>query len=204
MNSPNPYKAPQGQIDTRSSDMPDLIATARFIFTQDHFMETLNRIRSQSRLRRAWLWFRYIPVTFFMLGALMILFAPLVSSPIDRAPSFLMSLSMFAFLLALSVLCYVPHKFDDFLLKRQFKKSPFRDAEYEFTISQEGFAAVSDVDKSVTKWPVFSGVVVFDDGLLLCRVGNAANWLPRDAFEDNNYENAIKILSSRFELQHAT
>ena len=139
-----------------------------------------------------------------MLLAFMIPLAAVSNTPSPRATSLPVLILILLLMLALSALCFFPHRIDNFFVKRQFVKSPFRGAEYEIKISQEGFAAVSDVDESVTKWPAFSGVVVFDDGLLLCRPGNAANWLPRNAFENNNYEIAIEILSSRFKLQHAT
>ena len=141
---------------------------AELVYTERHLMDSLNRMRSQSSGRRLWTWLRYVPASIFgavAIGALI-------------AQHFLTAIVM----ISLVVLCFLSKGIDDYLAKRTFKKSAFRDVKYTLKISHEGFDAESEIDQSTVKWSVFSNAVFFNDGILLQHVSKMVTWIPDCSF----------------------
>ena len=201
MNKANPYESPRAQ-DSAPENKTNITAEARFVFTQEHFLETLDNLRSQNKLRKVLLRVRYLPAIFLLFSACVAVLSPISAN----SPSFwsiFHAWSIASLLIALAALCLFIRQVNVFFAKRQFQKSPFKNIEYTICLSDEGFAAKSLIDESLIKWSLISSVIVFPDGLLLCRPGNMANWLPEEAFFEEDYSKAIELLSCKFRLIHS-
>jgi hypothetical protein len=166
MENVNPYDPPRTEShDSVDVDAgPDGTITARFFFTPQHLINTLTRYRSQHSGRRVWLWFRYVAAVIFLFVAVVGLFIPQYAAS--------------AFMVALAIFMFFPHKIDDYLASRSFRKSPQFGAQQILHLSDDGFRAESEIEKTELKWTAFSKAVIFHDGVLLYRGPKMVNWIP--------------------------
>ncbi|WP_236621375.1 hypothetical protein, partial [Rhodopirellula sallentina] len=108
----NPYEPPQSAPPTEAGACINSIGTitSRFHFTPEHLIETLARFRSQGSGRWLWRWFRYFAATVFLFVAIIGWFVPQYWAS--------------AFMVVLTIVMFFPHKIDDYLATRNFKRSP--------------------------------------------------------------------------------
>jgi len=90
-----------------------------------------------------------------------------------------------ALMVAFTIFMFFPHKIDNFLATRNFKKSPHFNAEQTLFFSEDGFRTESEIENADMKWAAFAKAVIFDDGVLLYRGTDAVNWIP-DATPDGD------------------
>lgn len=167
----NPYEPPTPASTTKedaaAGDSGAL--TARVLFTSEHLIETLTRYRSQHLGRRIWKWFRYAAALVFLIVAVIGFFIPQYGASV--------------FMLALAIFMFFPHKIDDFLAQRNFRKSPHYNTQQMILLSDGGLYSKSEVQESTLKWTAFSRAVIFRDGVLMFQGPKTVHWLPDRAFE---------------------
>jgi len=190
MENTNPYQAPPaGSIRKQERKYPCSVQ-AEFVYTQQHLIDSIDRLRSQSLLRRLWLWLRYVVAAIFSM----------VGTGLLITQAFYGSLLM----MGLVILCFCSKKVDDYFIKRQFQKSPYRNVKYTIEMSDEGFSANSDIDQSLLKWPAFTGALIFDDGILIQQGSGMVNWLPNDSFTQvDGHDIARDLLSTKMTVTNA-
>jgi len=166
MESMNPYDSPRADSQHGTIFDTGSVGTiaSRFVFTPEHLVDTLERFRSQHPARQWWRWFRYFAALIFVLVALAGLFVP--------------QHWVSAFMAALAIFMFFPHKIDDYLATRNFRKSPHCNAEQAIYLSDDGFRAESEIEQTTIKWSAFTNAVIFDDGVLLYRGPKLVNWIP--------------------------
>ena len=190
MDATNPYQSPSGDAADKQTQESLSSVQAEIVYTQQHLIDSLDRMHSQHSLRRLWLWLRYAVVAIFGTVGLGCLFAQ----------AFFGALLM----MGLIMLCFCSHKIDNFFVKRRFQKSPYRDVKYTIKLSDEGFSAISDLDQSILKWPAFSRVLIFDDGILMQHASGSVNWLPNDSFVPvDGHEIAKALLTAKLTVINA-
>lgn len=174
MESGNPYQPPDDHsVESRPAPAyVDQTVKGKFNFTDDHLVESLRRLRSQSRWRKFWWWFRFLPLSLFvpifviLLLSLHIIFAVVM--------------------LVFSLLCLFPHGIDEFRARRQLRKSPQFNAKFEYELSDAGFRAESEFEKVDFSWSLFSLAVIFPDGVLLYRGTKVIHWIPDASLESTS------------------
>lgn len=164
----NPYDPPLQASITADAGNRDTL-TARFVFSSDHLIETLTRYRSQRFGRWIWNWLRYAAAFVFLVVAVAALFVPQYGASV--------------FMLTSAVFMFFPHKIDDFLAKRNFRKSPHHNTQQMIQLSDDGLYSKSEVQESTLKWTAFSRAVIFHDGVLIFQGPKMVHWLPDRVFE---------------------
>ncbi len=182
MRTLNPYEPLQNdpRTDTGTNITSVGVITSRFRFTPEHLIETLDRFRSQRAGRGLWRWFRRFAAMIFLLVAIVGLLVP----------QFWAS----AFMVALTIFMFFPHKIDDFLATRNFKRSPHYNAEQTLFLSENGLRTESEIENADMKWAAFSKAVIFEDGVLLYRGTNMVNWIPDESLDGNDAAFRLRTL----------
>jgi hypothetical protein len=85
---------------------------------------------------------------------------------------------MALFFIALIVLLLSGHCIDYWILKRRFRKSPYRNEHITITISDGGFHAIGGKSETKLTWEAFTKAAQFRDGFLLFQGPTLFNWLP--------------------------
>lgn len=171
MENVNPYNPPSPASETSGGESPGCFnaVNASFVFSPEHLVETLTRYRSQHLGRRIWRWVRYFAAFIFLVVAFVGLFIPQYGAS--------------AFMLALAVFMFFPHKIDDFLARRNFRKSPHCSTHQTLRFSDEGLRSSSEVHESTLKWSAFSRAVIFNDGVLIFQGPKMVHWIPDTSLE---------------------
>lgn len=171
MESVNPYDPPLA--DSQGIAALDLgsvgAVTSRFLLTPQHLIDTLARYRSQHSGRRLWRWLRFIIAFLFTLVAIAGLFVPQYFAS--------------AIMVAVAIFMFFPHKIDDYLAARSFRKSPHCNGEQVIRLADDGFRAESEIEQTSLKWSAFSNAVILDDGVLLYRGPKMVYWIPDATLE---------------------
>ncbi|GAA5510084.1 hypothetical protein Rcae01_05590 [Novipirellula caenicola] len=187
----NPYDPTVAASETNGSSSDSIgTITSRFTFTSDHLSDSLARYRSQHKGRRIWRWFRYFAAFLFLIVAIFGLFVPQYFAS--------------AFMVALTIFMFFPHKIDDLLARSRFRKSPEYGAQQVVHLSQVGFQAKSEIEETSLKWTAFSKAVIFDDGVLLFRGSNTVNWIADATLECDDDKLRIRdLVSGNVPTNHA-
>lgn len=107
-------------------------------------------------------------------------------------------------MVALTIFMFFPHKIDEYLSTRNFKKSPHYNAEQSIYLSDEGFRTESELEQTNVKWSAFSHAVIFDDGVLLYRGPNTVNWIPDATLDcDDGASRIRRLLAAKLTTNHA-
>jgi hypothetical protein len=85
---------------------------------------------------------------------------------------------------ALVILAFISHRIDYWIIRRAFRKSPFRDELVIIEFTESGFHATSPIQDIKLQWPAFTKVVHFPDGFLLFQGPRTVNWIPFSAIPD--------------------
>jgi hypothetical protein len=85
---------------------------------------------------------------------------------------------------ALVILAFFSQYIDYWMIRRAFRKSPFRDELVTIEFTEPGFHATSPIQDIKLQWPAFTKVVYFPDGFLLFRGPGTVNWIPFSAIPD--------------------
>jgi hypothetical protein len=192
MQNLNPYEPPRSESrnDAGTNETSIGTITARFCFTSEHLIETLDRFRSQQPGRGVWRWFRHFAATIFLLVAMVGLFVPQYWAS--------------AFMVALTIFMYFPHKIDNLLAVRNFKKSPHYNAEQKLFLSEDGFRTESEIENTNVKWAAFAKAVICDDGVLLYRGKNMVIWIPNTTLDgDDAAVRLRKLLDAKLPTNQA-
>jgi len=190
MENTNPYQAPSAGSTSKQEREYPCSVQAELVYTQQHLIDSLDRMRSQNPLRRLWLWFRYVVATIFSIVGIGLLVTQ----------AFYGALLM----MGLVILCFCPKKIDNYFIKRKFQKSPYRNVKYTIELSGEGFSAKSDLDQSILQWRAFTGALVFNDGILLQQGSGMVNWLPNDSFTlGDGHQVARDLLAAKMTVTNA-
>ncbi len=187
----NPYDPPLAESHDIGDVDPSSIGTitSRFSFTSQHLVDTLTRFRSQHSGRRLWRWFRFVAAFIFVLVAIVGLFIPQYFAS--------------AFMVALAIFAFFPHKIDDYLATRNFRKSPHCNAQQIIHLSNDGFRAESEIEQTNLKWAAFSKAVIFNDGVLLYRGPKMVNWIPDATLDSTDGPIRIrKLLTGKLPTNH--
>lgn len=138
--------------------------TASIKFTSDYLIEALQRYRRQHRGR-------YFDLTIKLLA--LVILVPLAIW------SFWHGYIAFAvFFMALGVLMFIAHHADYWLVRRSFRKSPFRDEDATLEFTEAGLHARSPKRDIKIQWSAFTKVAHFRDGFLLLQGPWHFNWIP--------------------------
>ena len=157
-----------------------------FVYSEDYLIESVNRVRSRNKLRGMWLWFRYLPASFFAL----IGFVAIWQQDFFLGP----------LLIGLALLCFLSHKIDNFILKRNLSRSPLSGRN---VLSNDG-RSTTEKENAICKWTVFKEAALFEDGLLLTHFNNSHYWLPRASSKsENDFTSAIELIRSKLTLNKA-
>jgi hypothetical protein len=192
MQALNPYEPPRSESRTDAGTNATSVGTitSRFQFTPEHLIETLDRFRSQRPGRGLWRWFRRFAATIFLLVAIAGLFVPQYWAS--------------AFMVAITIFMFFPHKIDDFLATRNFKKSPHCNAEQTLFLSEDGFRTESEIENTDVKWAAFAKALIFDDGVLLYRGTNMVNWIPDKTLDGDDAAFRLrKLLNAKLPTNQA-
>jgi hypothetical protein len=162
----NPYEPPQGDPLTDAGTNTTSVGTiaSRFRFTTEHFVETLDRLRSQQSERSLWRSLRPLAVTLFLLFA----YGGLLES--QYWITFLMVM--------LTIFMFFPHKVGNHFATRNFEKSPIYNIKNTYFLSEDGFRSESEIGNLDMKWAAFTKAVIFDDGILLYSDTDIGHWIP--------------------------
>lgn len=179
--------APVGK--SPSSELGDSIELS-FVYSVEHFGETLRRFRRQSVADRAWSWVRYV------LAAAIIVFM-----------HYLLSTSRFVLAFPLAVISVFLLFSQAFAIRRAklaFLSSPYRDLRQSMRFGLEGVESNSEFEFSQASWQAFTQAVFFDDGFLLFRGGNLVHWLPYASLENlKDAQRLRELVSSSLPTSHA-
>lgn len=155
-------------------------AVYRFRFSEEHLLTSFRRYRQQVWWRRPFLGLKWLLALPFGAG---IVLATYHGIP-WLAPVFGAVLG--AMLLGWPI--------DAWILRRQFRKSPFHDDEIAFTVSPDGSHILGRNSEVRIGWATFTGARRFKDGLLLFQGPGFFNWLPDTAAADSAaVETAIEL-----------
>ncbi|WP_186776270.1 YcxB family protein [Rubripirellula reticaptiva] len=191
MENLNPYDPPLSESHDIGDINPSSVdtITSRFSFTSQHLIDTLTRFRSQHSGRRLWRWLRWVAAFIFVLVAIAGLFIPQYFAS--------------AFMVALAIFAFFPHKIDDYLATRNFRRSPHCNAQQIIHLSDDGFRAESEIEQTDLKWAAFSKAVIFSDGVLLYRGPKMVNWIPDATLDSTDGPFRIrKLLTEKLPTNH--
>ena len=93
-----------------------------------------------------------------------------------------------------SLIIVFGHKIDQYILKRNVRKSPHVNEELVVSFSEEGFHAKSETTDMKLKWNAFTNLVRVEDGFLLFQGPKFYNWLPDKSLSDPSKLEAIREL----------
>ncbi len=155
-------------------------------FTDDFFIEMLERYRRQHRGRGILLAVKIVAV------ALLLPVAVLVFTLGHTAVAVLFALfapSMF-----------FAHKISYWRTRRNFLKSPFRNEAVTMELSEEGLHVKSETGDSRLIWAAFTQVTHFSDGFLLFSGPGLIRWLPTYALDgESEIRELEKLLREKIE-----
>lgn len=95
------------------------------------------------------------------------------------------------FLIAVTVFVYFAHYVDFWIAKRRHRRSPFCGDTICFHFSCERVSMTAEKSNSDSKWEVFTGGLIFGDGVLLFQGPVLFNWLPFRCLDDPQQQNAL-------------
>ncbi len=173
MNPYLPSAAADAQAEFRHSAFShDREITATIRYSSDHLIEALSRYRSQHTLRKVFGWIRGLIGLAFLVLALLDLLSP--------------PYKLFAILLPLAILLFVPHKIDNFLMRRRLRASPHNGELLTITISSSGLKAVSELQDVHFSWKALTAAVDFPDGILIFHGKQMFHWIPYNSLRDSD------------------
>lgn len=85
-------------------------------------------------------------------------------------------------------------RFDEFIIARRFRKSPYRDERIRIQLSADGFTATGTKSNAQLSWAVFTKALRFDDGFLLFQGPGVFNWLPVRAITEGTAAGAEELI----------
>lgn len=187
----NPYDPPSSTsplaADAETGDIDRITAT--FLFSPEYLVVTLKRYREQHFGFRIWKWVRC------MVAFLLVMFAV--------AGLFIPQYGVSAFMLVCAALMLFPRTIDDFLARRNFRKSPHCNIQQTIQISDAGLQSRSELQESTLKWTAFSRAVIFDDGVLIFQGKKMVNWIPDSALQENGDAAKLrKLVESKLPTNH--
>jgi len=141
--------------------------TYRFRFTDEFLVAAMLKYRSQLWWRRPFQGLKWV-----LALALAGLFALCVAYQL-RWPALAFAAVLGALVLGWPI--------DKALLLWRFRKSPFRDDDLEFTLSDVGVLTVGKTSEIRLAWSAYTKARRFNDGLLLFQGPHLFNWLPDTA-----------------------
>ncbi len=191
MVEPNPYETPRSSLPiTEHADVSTVgIVTARILFTPEHIIETLERYYQQLS------WIRLCRKLIFVASIVFLLFAVLTLFK----QSYIVATVMFIFAVCLSF----THKIDEYLARRNFRRSPYYNTQQTIKLSVEGYQAVSELGDVFLKWSAFTSAVIHQDGVLIYQGPKMVHWIPDSALENAADRLAIRqLLSAKLPTSH--
>ncbi|MBX3729836.1 MAG: YcxB family protein [Candidatus Sumerlaeia bacterium] len=91
--------------------------------------------------------------------------------------------ALFFLVLVLILVSMLLLQIEEWVIRRQFRKSPFRDEDLTIEITEECYRGRSATQDARFQWPLFTRVVHFRDGFLLYQGPSLYYWLPSSVFE---------------------
>ena len=153
------------------------MAEYRFLFDEGFLIQAFRRYRRQHGTRRVLMAIKVVAA---------VLLVPLAVFAVAHRVWWLA-----AFFLALVILMFNAHLIDFFLIKRQFRKSPYRDEHVVITLAAEGVHAVSSKSDSKLTWAVFTKARRFHDGFPV-----VFNWLPEPALTEGTAADVESLIKT--------
>jgi hypothetical protein len=142
---------------------------ANIHFTSDFLVEAFQRYRRQHRGRSVILAIRLLAFPVLALVALALFWQGDIAEGLYFA--------------AFIVFLFFAHHIDSWLIRRTFRKSPYRDDHLTIEFSEAGFHTHSPIQDTKLQWSVFTRVTHFRDGFLLFQGPKAFNWIPVSSLE---------------------
>ena len=155
----------------------------RFLFDETFLIESLRKYRKQHGTRYASLAIKSIA------GLLLLALAAFSAWQIDWW--------LALFFCALVLLMFNGHLIDYWLIRRRFRKSPYRNENMVSILTAEGLHAVSPQSDSRLAWSVFTKARSFSDGVLLFQGPGVFNWLPDTALSDGSRTEVDSLIRAR-------
>lgn len=144
-----------------------MFAEYHFRFSEEHLLTSVLRYRQQLAWRRPFLGLKWVLASALFL---LLLFAAYMGIPLLSG--------VFGAIIGVMLLGW---PIDAWLMRRRFRKSPFRDENYQFVLSDDGAHVVSQNSDTRIAWAVFTKARQFSDGFLLFQGPGLFNWLPDSA-----------------------
>lgn len=159
------------------------VAVFEFEFNEAFFIEMFDRYRRTTGSPRLMLVLR-VAFTPLLLGCA-------VLAAVKGRPVIALYVGVFGLVLLFS------SKLDEWLLRRGFRKSPFRNEPMRVELADEGLHAAGNVSSASLKWPAFTCVRRFPDGFLLFHGPRLFRWLPMCYLKSGSVEEIDKLLRAK-------
>jgi hypothetical protein len=163
--------------------MTHTIAKYEFRFDENFLIDSYRRYLSLSHHK----WWLIPTKTIAMIGMLLLLGFAL---SIKQWPLVI----LFAFL---SLCLAAGNRFDLFLTRRRFRKSPFCDQNVKAVVSEDAYLAEDAQSKVELKWSVVTKARRFSDGFLIVIGQHNFYWLPHKSISGGNIEDVHALLGAR-------
>ena len=141
-------------------------------FSDDHYLSSQARYRQQLESRIPHKLLKWI-VASLVLAALFFL---LING---------VMVGFVVLLAALVILRFSP-KLETIYVRTRFAKSPYRNSDVVFTLSDSGVHVVGEYEESRLGWQLFTKARRFNDGLLLFQGPRMFSWLPDSAAAESD------------------
>lgn len=152
----------------------------RICLTEDYLVECAQRYRTQSP-NRIWV----LPlkaIGFLGLAGLTVVGISAKSFSMAAIPGFFL------------LLLLAGPRFDYWLMKRRFRRSPFRDDVLLVDLSEAGYKSEANSGKAEIPWRTFTKGRRFDDGFLLFIGQSQFHWWPDSALIEGSASDVDKLL----------
>jgi len=166
------------------------MAEYSFRFTEQHLVATASRLRQQARSR-----FWQSPIKFLCFLGLGLLF-------VFCAYHFIVMPSV-VFGVFLVLLAAGP-RFDYWLMKRRFRRSPYYDNEYRISVTPSGYLASSTQSRVELAWSAFTKAQRFPDGFLVLTGPQVCYWWPDSSLVTGSISEVESLLKQNVPEYHGT
>ena len=192
----NPYRPPATTTGfDESTELTGKIEIfAQFVFTADHYLESLRRYRCLRPER--WLW-TFVRVGCAILGAS---FAVLFLG-FGIALGGALPIGLGVGLIPVSAFLFFSHKLVERGERQKFCNSPNCDRVVSLHFSSDAMYWLSETSQATIKWNEFSRAVFFRDGVLLFQGPNVVHWVPDDLFTHGEAFSLRQFISTKVDTR---
>lgn len=85
-------------------------------------------------------------------------------------------------------------RIEEWLIRRRFRKSPYRDERIRIELSPDGLSARGEISNAQLTWAAFTAARRLVDGFLLYQGPGVCNWLPFNALSQGTVEEVEDLI----------